>query len=70
MQFQGLKEDSYEYVKDAANQVYTVTTDPGMFSVTEATLSKTAEGMKAKVTLKGTGYDVLYLGSDEDAKKD
>ena len=42
----------------------------GMFSVTEATLSKTAEGMKAKVTLKGTGYDVLYLGSDEDAEKD
>ena len=70
MQFQGLKEDSYEYVKDAANQVYTVTTDPGMFSVTEATLSKTAEGMKAKVTLKGTGYDVLYLGSKEDAEND
>ncbi len=70
MQFQGLKEGTYEYVKDATDQVYTVTTDPGKFSVTEATLSKTAEGMKAKVTLKGTGYDVLYLGSDEDAKKD
>lgn len=70
MQFQGLKEGTYEYVKDATNQVYTVTTDPGMFSVTEATLSKTAEGMKVKVTLKGTGYDALYLGSKEDAKKD
>lgn len=70
MQFQGLKEGTYEYVKDAINQVYTVTTDPGMFSVTEATLSKTAEGMKVKVTLKGTGYDALYLGSKEDAKKD
>ena len=70
MQFQGLKEGTYEYVKDATNQVYTVTTDPGMFSVTEATLSKIAEGMKVKVTLKGTGYDALYLGSKEDAKKD
>lgn len=70
MQFQGLKEGTYEYVKDATDQVYTVTTDPGMFSVTEATLSKTAEGMKAKVTLKGTGYDALYLGSKDDAKKD
>ena len=70
MQFQGLKEGTYEYVKDATEQVYTVTTDPGMFSVTEATLSKTAEGMKAKVTLKGTGYDALYLGSEEDAKND
>lgn len=70
MQFQGLKEGTYEYVKDATNQVYTVTTDPGKFSVTEATLSKTAEGMKAKVTLKGTGYDALYLGSKEDAEND
>ena len=70
MQFQGLKEGTYEYVKDATNQVYTVTTYPGKFSVTEATLSKTAEGMKAKVTLKGTGYDALYLGSKEDAEND
>ena len=70
MQFQGLKEDSYEYVKDTADQVYTVTTDPGMFSVTEATLSKTAEGMKAKITLKSTGYDMLYLGSADDAEND
>lgn len=70
MQFQGLKEGTYEYVKDATDQVYTVTTDPGKFSVTEATLSKTAEGMKAKVTLKGTGYDALYLGSKEDAEND
>lgn len=70
MQFQGLKEGTYEYVKDATDQVYTVTTDPGKFSVTEATLSKTAEGMKAKVTLKGTGYDALYLGSEGDAKND
>lgn len=70
MQFQGLKEDTYEYVKDAAAQVYTVTTDSGEFSVTEATLSKTAEGMKAKITLKSTGYDALYLGSKKDAEND
>ncbi len=48
MQFQGLKEDSYEYVKDAANQVYTVTTDPGMFSVTEATLSTNSRRYESK----------------------
>lgn len=68
MQFQGLKEDSYEYVKDAANQVYTVTTKSKMFVVTASTLKSTSEGLKAKITLKRKGYKALYLGTVKEAE--
>ena len=38
-----------------------------MFKVTDCVLKSTKSGMTAVITLSGTGYDYLYMGTGADA---
>ena len=57
--------------KDIENGDYNVTVDSSasMFKVVNCVLTKKNGQMSAVITLSGTGYDYLYMGTAEDAAK-
>ncbi len=57
--------------KDIENGDYNVTVDSSssMFKVVNCVLTKNNGQMSAVITLSGTGYDYLYMGTAEDAAK-
>ena len=58
--------------KTAADGSYTVDVESSspMFKITDAKLSVVNGEMVAKITLSGTGYDLLYAGTGEQAAQD
>lgn len=56
----------YAQVKDGAYKV-NVTSNTSMFKVTECVLTSKDGNMTAKLTLSGTGYDYLYVGTSAEA---
>lgn len=52
---------------DGASYKVTAETGERMFKVTDCVLKSTKSGMTAVITLSGTGYDYLYMGTGADA---
>ena len=57
--------DNQEEPKGLANGIYTIEVESSssMFRVVACELTVMEEGMSAVITLSGTGYDMMYLGS-------
>ena len=60
MKFQKLDEGEYNC---------TAETGESMFKVVDCVVKSTESGMTAMITLSGTGYDYLYMGTAEEAAK-
>lgn len=54
---------------DGASYKATAETGESMFKVVDCVVKSTESGMTAVITLSGTGYDYLYMGTAEEAAK-
>ena len=54
---------------DGASYKATAETGEKMFKVVDCVVKSTESGMTAMITLSGTGYDYLYMGTAEEAAK-
>ena len=54
---------------DGASYKATAETGESMFKVVDCVVKSTESGMTAMITLSGTGYDYLYMGTAEEAAK-
>ena len=70
MKFEKIEDGEYNYLEGSSNNLYTVETGERMFKVIASDLKKTSSGMTAVITLSGTGYDYLYVGTGADAVKE
>ncbi|WP_147567543.1 hypothetical protein [Dorea formicigenerans] len=73
MQFQGIKDGTYEYKKDSENESqFSVETASAngrkMFKIDACKFEKNKSGMIAEITMSGTGYGKLYIGSASEAQ--
>ena len=62
----GMEEVTPERLNDGAWEI-TVDTDPSMFRVERCLLTKEADSLTAEVTLGGSGFSGLYMGTAEEA---
>ena len=69
MKFQEIENGDYEFDSNKNDSPYKIETNSSMFNVVAATLTKNAEGMEAIITLSGTSYKKLYMGTAEEAEK-
>ena len=74
MQFQGIKDGTYEYKKDSEKEsqlsVETASANgKNMFKIDACKLEKNESGMIAEITMSGTGYEKLYIGSASEASE-
>ena len=69
MEFQEIENGDYEFDPNKNDSPYKVETNSSMFNVVAATLTKKAEGMEAIITLGGTSYKKLYMGTAAEAEK-
>lgn len=72
--FEGIQEDGQqnERISETLHGVYSVKAESSssMFQIVQADLTVSEDGsMEAVITLSGTGYDKLYMGTGEEAAK-
>ena len=54
---------------DGASYKVEATSNSGMFNIVDCVLTSTSKGMEAVITLSGTSYKKLYMGTAEEAEK-
>ena len=66
--FDGMKPISADAVKDGEYDI-NVDSSSSMFKITECKLTVADGKMTAKITMSGSGYEYLFMGSGEEAEK-